>query len=59
MKLSKITDVKGRITWCGTAKELQESLADSNGPVIYESIEAKGPSGVAALLNDYEQRKKP
>ncbi len=51
MKLSRITDAKGRATWCGTAKEVREALTASKGPVTHEIIEILGASGVAKLLN--------
>lgn len=54
MQLSKITDPKGQIRWCGTAKEVRDALTESRGPVTHESIEILGAAGVAELLNHYE-----
>jgi len=55
MKLSKITDARGQITWCGTAKEVRDALTASSSPVTHESMEIPGASGVAKLLTRYEE----
>lgn len=49
MRLYKLTNPEGRVTWCGKLSTTTE-LASSSGSTI-QIVEAKNAEAVAALLN--------